>query len=218
MQTPDHARETTSVGHPDPALPSNPLRQLYAWVLHWAETRYGTQALAVISFAESSFFPIPPDVLQIALSVSQPGRAFFFATVSLVASVVGGAFGWLIGSFAWELVQHAFFSYVPGVTPELFEHVRRLYLDNAFLAILAAAFTPIPYKIFTVASGVFGVALPIVLAASLLGRGGRFFLVATVFHYAGPAAKRLLDQYLELATIGLFVLFALGIAAISYLH
>ena len=96
--------------------------------------------------------------------------------------------------------------------------MRKLYLDNAFLAILAAAFTPIPYKIFTVASGVFGVALPVVLAASLVGRGGRFYLDATVFHFAGPAAKRLLDQYLELATITLFVLFALGIAAISYLH
>ena len=201
MQTPDRARESTAAGQPagqpESVLPPNPLRRLYAWVLHWAETRWGTQALAVISFAESSFFPIPPDVLQIALSVSPPGRAFFFATVSLAASVVGGAFGWLIGSFAWELVRHAFFSYVPGVSPELFEHVRGLYLENAFLAIVAAAFTPIPYTIFTVASGVFGVALPIVLAASLFGRGGRFFLVATVFHFAGPAAKRLLDQYLE---------------------
>jgi membrane protein YqaA with SNARE-associated domain len=209
---------------PDPTsatagtLPANPLRRLYAWVLHWAETRYGTQALAVISFAESSFFPIPPDVLQIALSVSQPGRAYFFAAVSLVASVAGGAFGWLIGSFAWEHVGHLFLTYVPGFTPDLFEHVRKLYLDNAFLAILAAAFTPIPYKIFTVASGVFGVALPIVVAASIFGRGGRFFLVATVFHFAGPAAKRLLDEYLEIATIGLFLLFVLGIAAISYLH
>lgn len=203
---------------PSATKPKNPLRRLYDWVLHWAETPYAIPALFVLSFAESSFFPIPPDVLQIALSVSQPGRAYFFAAVSLVASVAGGAFGWLIGSFAWEHVGHLFLTYVPGFTPDLFEHVRKLYLDNAFLAILAAAFTPIPYKIFTVASGVFGVALPIVVAASLFGRGGRFFLVATVFHFAGPAAKRLLDEYLEIATIGLFLLFVLGIAAISYLH
>ncbi len=214
MAQPDLAPDSSAAT----TVPPNPLRRLYAWVLHWAQTRYGTQALAAISFAESSFFPIPPDVLQIALSVSQPGRAFFFAAVSLLASVAGGAFGWLIGSFAWEQVDQLFFSWVPGVTPELFEHVRGLYLENAFLAILAAAFTPIPYKIFTVASGVFGVPLPVLLAASVFGRGGRFFLVATVFHFAGPAAKRLLDEYLEIATIALFVLFVLGIAAISSLH
>jgi len=209
---------TRAAPHATPVVAPNPLRRLYAWVLHWADTRYGPQALAVLSFTESSFFPIPPDVLQIALSVSKPDRAFLYAAISLVASVAGGLFGWLIGSFAWELVGHLFLAWVPGVSPELFEHVRGLYLENAFLAIVAAAFTPIPYKIFTVASGVFGVALPVLIGASILGRGGRFFLVATVFHFAGPTAKRLLDQYLELATIGLFLLFVLGIAAISYLH
>lgn len=210
---------------PDPSdpgagavLPPNPLRRLYAWVLAWAETRWGTQALAAIAFAESSFFPIPPDVLQIALTVGRPKRAFFYAGVSLAASLAGGCLGWLIGAEAWDLVGHAFMTWIPGVTPERFEHVRTLYVENAFLAILAAAFTPIPYKIFTVASGVFGVALPVLVAASLFGRGGRFFLVATVFHFAGPAAKRLLDQYLELATILLFVVFVLGIAAFAHLH
>lgn len=208
----------SSATAPGQALPPNPLRRLYAWVLHWAETRWGTQALAAISFAESSFFPIPPDVLQIALSVGRPQRAYYFATVSLVASIAGGCLGWLIGSQAWDLVGDAFLTWIPGVTPERFEHVRTLYVENAFFAILAAAFTPIPYKIFTVASGVFGVTLPVLVAASFFGRGGRFFLVATVFHFAGPAAKRLLDQYLELATILLFVLFVLGIAAFSSLH
>lgn len=217
MSTPLPARESDRAGH-GPVIPPNPLRRLYAWVLHWAETRWGTQALAAIAFAESSFFPIPPDVLQIALSVGRPRRAFYYASVSLVASIAGGCFGWLIGSQAWDLVGHAFLTWIPGVTPERFEQVRALYLENAFLAIVAAAFTPIPYKIFTVASGVFGVALPVLVAASLFGRGGRFFLVATVFHFAGPTAKRLLDQYLELATILLFVLFVLGIAAFSYLH
>ena len=218
MAHPELAPESPAAAELARSVPPNPLRRLYAWVLHWADTRYGTQALGLISFAESSFFPIPPDVLQIALSVSNPGRAFFYALISLLASVAGGVFGWLIGSFAWDLVGGAFMSWVPGMTPEIFEHVRKLYLDNAFLAILAAAFTPIPYKVFTIASGIFGVSLPVLLAASVLGRGGRFFLVATVFHFAGPTAKRLLDEYLELATIGLFVLFVLGIAAISYLH
>ncbi|MEZ4331440.1 MAG: DedA family protein [Myxococcota bacterium] len=217
MSTPRPALESKNAA-PGPALPPNPLRRLYAWVLHWADTRWGTQALAAIAFAESSFFPIPPDVLQIALSVGRPRRAYFYAGVSLAASLAGGCLGWLIGAQAWDHVGHAFLTWIPGVTPERFEQVRALYLENAFLAILAAAFTPIPYKIFTVASGVFGVALPVLLAASLFGRGGRFFLVATVFHFAGPAAKRILDRYLELATILLFVIFVLGIAAFSYLH
>lgn len=200
------------------AMPANPLRRLYVWVLHWADTRFGPQALALISFAESSFFPIPPDVLQIALSVANPGRAFLYAGISLVASVVGGLLGWAIGSFAWDQVGHHFMTWIPGLTPEIFEHVRQLYLDNAFFAILGAAFTPIPFKVFTIASGIFGVPLPVLAVASFFGRGGRFFLVATVFHFAGPAARRLLDEYLEIATIGLFLLFVAGIAAISYLH
>ena len=218
MARPELAPESNAAGELARSVPPNPLRRLYAWVLHWADTRYGTQALALISFAESSFFPIPPDVLQIALSVSRPTRAFFYALISLLASVVGGVLGWAIGSFAWDLVGGVFMVWVPGLTPEIFEHVRRLYVDNAFFAILAAAFTPIPYKVFTIASGIFGVPLPVLVAASFLGRGGRFFLVATVFHFAGPTAKRLLDEYLELATIGLFLLFVAGIAVISYLH
>lgn len=196
----------------------NVLRRLYAWVLHWADTPHGPSALAAISFAESSFFPIPPDVLQIALSVSKPRRSFVYAAISLAASVAGAILGWAIGSFAWAVVEPVFMNWVPGVTPEIFEHVRSLYLDNAFVAILAAAFTPIPFKVFTLASGVFGVPLPVLIAASTLGRGARFFLVATCVFVAGPAAKRLLDQYLELATVVLFVLFVLGLGAFSWLH
>jgi len=197
-----------------PARP-NPLRRLYAWVLHWAETPYGPTALAAISFAESSFFPIPPDVLQIALSVSKPKRSFLYAAVSLVASVAGGVLGWAIGAFAWDAVSVHVVDVLPGLTSSAFAHVQQLYLDNAFLAILAAAFTPIPFKVFTLASGVFGVALPTLVAASLLGRGGRFFLVAACIFVAGPTAKRLLDKYLELATVVVFVVLVLGFVLVS---
>ena len=196
----------------------NLLRRLYLWVLGWADSRYGPAALAVISFAESSFFPIPPDVLQIALSVSKPRRSFVYAAISAAASVAGGVLGWAIGAFAWAMTQHLFMEWVPGVSPESFEYVRGLYLDNAFLAIFTAAFTPIPYKVFTLASGVFGVPLPILIAASALGRSGRFFLVATCIFVAGPGVKRLLDRYLELATLLLLALFLLGIWAISAGH
>jgi membrane protein YqaA with SNARE-associated domain len=194
------------------------LRRLYAWVLSWAETRWGTPALAGLSFCESSFFPIPPDVLQIALSVARPRRSFLYAAISTAASVAGGVLGWFIGIFLWEAVSGAFFTYVPGVTPEIVEHVRQLYLENAFLAILTAAFTPIPYKVFTIASGLFGVPLPTLLAASALGRGARFFGVAACIFVAGPGVKRLLDRWLEPATVLLLVLAVLGLLALRAFH
>ncbi len=196
----------------------NALRRLYQWVLGWADSPHGPTALAIISFAESSFFPIPPDVLQIALSVSKPRLSFVYAAISAVASVAGAILGWAIGAFTWAATENLFMTWVPGVTPEIFENVRQLYLDNAFLAIFTAAFTPIPFKVFTLASGVFGVPLPVLVSASVLGRCGRFFLVATCIYVAGPGVKRLLDRYLELATFLLLALFLLGIWAISAVH
>jgi membrane protein YqaA with SNARE-associated domain len=210
---------TQGIGQAAPAAAGRPhaLRRLYAWVLHWAETPHGPRALAALSFAESSFFPIPPDVLQIALSVSRPRRSFAYAGISAVASVAGAVVGWAIGAFLWSALDRVFFVWVPGITPDVFETVRRLYLDNAFLAILTAAFTPIPFKAFTLASGVFGVPLSVLLAASAVGRSARFFGVAACIYVAGPGVKRLLDRYLELATVVLLVLFLAGLWALSHL-
>jgi membrane protein YqaA with SNARE-associated domain len=201
------------------ALPRrNVFRRLYQWVLHWAETPYGTPALAALSFAESSFFPIPPDVLQIALSASKPKRSFYYAAVSTVASILGGIVGWYIGFGLWSMLGQFFYDYIPGVTPDNVQYVGELYHNNAFLAIFAAAFTPIPYKVFTISAGVFHdyVALSTLLVASCLGRGGRFFLVATVMYFFGPPAKRILDKYLEWITIALGVAVVLGFVALKY--
>ena len=192
------------------------LRQLYAWVLGWADHRYGTWALFLISFAESSFFPIPPDVLQIALSVSKPRRAYFYAAVSAVASVLGGGFGWLIGYAFWEACGPLFLRLVPGLSQEAVDHVGKLYQANAFWAIFAAAFTPIPYKVFTIAGGIFQVPLAVLVGASLLGRSARFFLVATAIFFFGPAVRRVLEQRLELITLALFVLIVLGFVVVKY--
>ena len=105
----------------------NVVRRLYRWVLHWADTPYGTPALAAISFAESSFFPIPPDVLQVALSVSRPRRSFYYAAVSALASVAGGIAGWYIGFLFWAGLSDFFFSYVPGFSTEVFTNVQIKY-------------------------------------------------------------------------------------------
>jgi membrane protein YqaA with SNARE-associated domain len=193
------------------------MKRLYLWVLHWAETPYGTPALFGLALAESSFFPIPPDVLQIALSISRPRRSFYYALVSGVGSVLGAILGWLIGFVLWAAVGGFFTRYVPGCSPENIQLVRDMYRENAFFAILCAAFTPIPFKVFTITAGMAEISLAVLLAASLLGRFGRFFLVATTIFLFGPSVKALLDKYLELVTITLFVLLVGGFFAIKFL-
>ena len=183
------------------------VRRLYDWVLSWADTPYGTPALAVLSFTESSFFPIPPDVLQIALSVSKPKRSFYYATVNVVASVLGAMLGYFIGYVLWATVSDFFFSYI--FSRDTFEYVHGKYLENAFLAILVAAFTPIPYKVFTIAAGVFSIPFPLLIGASILGRGMRFYLVAALIWLFGPSVQKLIEKYFELFTL-LFCVLLIG--------
>ncbi len=194
------------------------LRRIYKWVLHWADTPYGTPALALISFTESSFFPIPPDVLQIALSASRPKRSFFYAGVSTVASVAGAVFGWFIGYVLWSTASGFFYKYVPGITPETMAYVGKLYQDNAVLALFGAAFTPIPFKVFTIASGIFSeyISLQTLILVSLVGRSMRFFLVAACMYFFGPKMKELIEKYFEIVTFALFILIVLGFVAIKY--
>ncbi|HEY8368192.1 MAG TPA: YqaA family protein [Thermodesulfobacteriota bacterium] len=205
---------TTTPTDAVPAGERSPLRRLYRWTEQWADSPYGTWALAALAFVESSFFPIPPDVLLIALSVAMPRRALWYAFVCSVASVLGGVVGWWIGLEAYELVGRRIIETL-GYERE-FVLVRGYYQGNAFLAILAAAFTPIPYKVFTIAAGVFEVPLSTLVAASVLGRSGRFFLVGGAIYLFGPTVKRWLDRYLEVATVGLLVLAVLGVLAIRW--
>jgi membrane protein YqaA with SNARE-associated domain len=187
-------------------------------VLGWAETPYGTPALFLVSFTESSLFPIPPDVLQIALSVSKPNRAFFYAAVSAVASVSGAILGWAIGFLLWSAVGDFFYAYVPGVNEKNMQYVGSLYQEHAFWSIFAAAFTPIPFKVFTIASGVFSqyVSLSTLICASILGRSARFFLVATAIFFFGPKVRSLLEKRLELLTMAVFLLLVLGFLCVKY--
>ncbi len=195
------------------------LKRMYLWVLHWADTPYGTPALATIAFAESSFFPIPPDVLQIALSVSKPKRSFHYATVCGTASVLGGILGWFIGYALWAALGGFFTNYVPGCTQQNIDYVGKLYQDNAFLAILAAAFTPIPFKVFTISAGIFHeyIALGVLIAASALGRFGRFYAVAACIYVFGPGIKTLLEKYFEVAAAVFFALLVGGFFVIKWL-
>lgn len=184
---------------PAPARSRNPIRRLYNWVLGFAETPYGVPALCVIAFVESSFFPIPPDVLLIALALSMPTRAFRFAMWCTSFSVLGGLFGYVIGYAMWGALEPYM---IPRIfSQEQFEKVAQLYRDWDFWAVFVAAFTPIPYKVFTVSAGVAHLDLFGFTAASIAGRGGRFFLVALVIRLTGERAKQLIDKYFNIATI-----------------
>ena len=131
------------------------IRKLYDWVLSWAETPYGAPALFLLALVESSIFPIPPDVLLIALCISLPTRAWRFALLASIGSVLGGLLGYSIGWGAWPLVNDFFFHYIPGFTPAVFEKVQNLFAEYGFWVVFTAGFTPIPYKVITIGSGGF---------------------------------------------------------------
>ncbi len=193
------------------------IRRLYDWVLHWADTPYGTPALGILSFAESSFFPVPPDVLLIALGIGKPKRAFFYALVCSLASVAGGVVGYLIGAGLWSLLANFFFTYIPGFTPEVFAKVEALYKEWGFVAVLIAGFTPIPYKVFSIASGVLGMGLPLFALASALSRSARFFIVSAMIYFFGEPIKKVIDKYFNLLSILFVILLIGGFFAIKHL-
>lgn len=190
------------------------VRRLYDWVLHWAHTPYGTPALGVLAFAEASFFPVPPDVLLMALCLGRPRRSLRFAVVCSIASVVGGMFGYFIGSAIWDEVSGLFFTYV--FTHATFDKVSALYSDNAFWAIFTAGLTPIPYKVFTIAAGVFRIDFPLFVAASVLSRSTRFFAVAILIRLFGPPIREFIDKYFNLLSIAFVVLLVGGFAVVRW--
>ena len=180
------------------------LRKLYDWALSWAHKKYSSLALFVLAFAESSFFPIPPDVLQIALSVSKPKKSFFYALISSIGSVLGGILGYFIGLFLFDTIGSLIINTL-GYQAQ-FQSVGNIYKSYAFLAILASAFTPIPYKVFTIAAGFWQVGLFPLIMASIVGRSARFFLVASLIYFFGPRMKEFIDKYFNLLTI-IFIIF-----------
>ena len=188
------------------------LKRLYEWVMGWSRSRYGTPALFLIAVAESSFFPIPPDVLLMALAISAPRRSLYYAAICTVGSICGGILGYVIGLEFYELLGRRIIEFY-GVAEE-FSYVGDQYQQNAFAAITIAGFTPIPYKVFTIAAGVFRIPLFTLVAASLLGRTGRFFLVGALIRVFGPTIKTFIDRYLNILCIAFVVLLLLGFVVI----
>lgn len=190
------------------------LKRLYNWVLHWAETRYGSPALFILAFAESSFFPVPPDVLLMALSLSIPKKSFRYALICSIGSVLGGMFGFLLGLQFWEIGKAILFEYID---PERFEQIRFYFQNYEAWAVGIAGFTPIPYKVFTISAGFFRVDFTVFVIASILSRSARFFLVASLIYFFGPSIKRFIDRYFNLLTVIFTVLLIGGFILLQFL-
>lgn len=182
---------------------------LYERTLALAAHPRAPALLAVVSAAESVVFPVPPDVMLVPMALAAPRRALRLAALCTFASVVGGLLGWLLGRFAMETLY-------PWIerssAAAAFAEVERLFADYGFWIVLTAGFTPIPYKLFTVGAGAFGVALLPFLLASVIGRGGRFFLLAGLIHFGGERMERAIRRQVE--TLGWLFLGAALIAAL----
>lgn len=177
---------------------------LYVLTMKWARHKYASFWLAVVSFTESSFFLVPPDVMLAPMSLAKPEKAWFYAFITTVASVAGGLLGYLIGMFALQMVEPWIiqFGYEAGYLT-----AQQWFNDWGFWAIFMAGFTPIPYKVFTIAAGAVGMLLLPFILGSMVGRGLRFFLVAGLMRWGGPALENKLHQWMDwLGWLTIFIL------------
>ena len=189
----------------------NIVKRLYDWMLSWGDSRWGALALFLFAFAESSFFPIPPDVLLIALCLGAVARSFRFAAICTAGSILGAMVGYAIGYFVWQnaageytALAHFFFNHVFSV--EAFEKVGALYDQYNFWIVFPAGFTPLPYKIFTITGGLFHINFVMFIVASIISRGLRFFLIGGLIWKFGAPIKSFIDKYFNLLAIAFTVL------------
>ena len=192
-------------------------RRLFDWVLHWAKTPFAVPALFFLALAESSFFPIPPDVLLLALGLSVPTKVFRFAAICTLGSVIGGVIGYGIGFGCWQLTAEWFFHWVPGFTPEIFNTIQQLFSKYDYWFVFLAGFTPIPYKIITIGAGVFHIDFPIFILASALSRGLRFYLISILVYRFGDKARIIIDRHFNVLTSVFALLLIGGFIAVRYL-
>lgn len=188
-------------------LPSKVMHRLYNWTLGWAKTKYAQTSLFLLAFAESSFFPVPPDVLLIAMTVADRFKWWRYALITTIGSVLGGVLGYYIGLTFFETVGKQIIEFYH--LGKYFEIVQVKYEQNALLAVFTAAFTPIPFKVFTIAGGVFQIPLSSLIIGSVVGRAGRFFAVALALRIFGKRIADTIDKYFDLFSI-LFVLLIAG--------
>jgi len=193
----------------------NPLRKLYYWTIHWAETKFALPALFTVSFAEASFFPIPPDVLLMPMCFAQPKKWVRYAFWCTMGTVLGAVGGWLIGTYLWSVLSPYFFKYVPGFTPEQFEKVSQLFREYGFWIIIIKGLTPIPFKVITICAGACKVPLWTLIVASFLSRAARFYMVAGLIRAFGERVRPFLEKHLDFILFVGFLMLLLGVASVK---
>ena len=193
----------------------NFLKRTYNWTLEKAEHKNAKWYLSLISFAESSFFPIPPDILLIPMALASKARALFYAFMCTLFSVLGGILGYAIGYFFYNSV---------GIYIVDFYHLENsfnifesYYKEFGILIVLGAGITPFPYKFITIASGVFGLNIFLFIIVSIIGRGLRFYLIAILLYFFGEKIKLIIDKYFNILTIVFFILLVGSVFIIRFL-
>lgn len=192
-----------------------PLHKLYHWTLSWASHPYAPVALFIIAVLESSVFPIPPDILLIAMVIALPLHWLRLAFITTIASVLGGMLGYLIGLSFYETVGQAIVEFYNA--SELVAAIGERYSSYAFMTVFTAAFTPIPYKVITISAGFFKISFWTLVFASIIGRGLRFFLLALLLRIFGERIKNFIHQYFNILTVVFLVLLIGGFAALKFL-
>ena len=191
------------------------LRNLYNWTLDQSSKKYAYWFHAFISFIKSSFFPIPPDIILIPMIIARRAKAFVYAFICTISSVLGGLFGYLIGYALFNSIGLILVNFY-GMT-EYIESLKEYYNNHGIWFVLIAGFTPLPFKIITIASGLFQLNLIIFILCSLVARGGRFYLIAGLLYLFGAAIKKLIDRYFNFLTVLFFILLIGSILFINYL-
>jgi membrane protein YqaA with SNARE-associated domain len=180
------------------------------WTLAWADSAWSPVALFIFSFWESSFFPIPPDPLLIAMGVGRPEFALVFAAICTLGSIMGAAFGYYIGKRGGRPLAIRIFK------EEKVRVAESMYRRYDVWAIGAAAFTPLPYKVFTITAGIADLHFGRFMLASLLGRAGRFFVIGLLITFFGQSIRNAIDEYFNYFSVAFLVLLVLGFVAIKY--
>lgn len=183
------------------------LRKTYDWVMQWSSSPYAGWALFWLALVESSFFPVPPDVLLMAMSLSVPVKAFVYAAISSAGSVLGGMLGYFLGFGFMEALGRPILEWY-GVMDK-FDKISGFYQEYDAWAVAIAGFTPLPYKVFTIAAGACEINFFIFVLASLLSRSARFFIVAGLIHKFGDPVKVFIEKYFNILTI-VFALLLVG--------
>jgi membrane protein YqaA with SNARE-associated domain len=193
-------------------------RRLYDWVLHWAQTPYGSIALFALAFAESSFFPVPPDILLAPLTLGARRKWWRFALSCSIASVFGGIAGYLIGMFLWDAISPWVYQNMAwtGLTEPNFVKFQNWYDKYDFWIVFTCGFTPLPYKVCTISAGAARIYFVGFIIASVVSRSARFFMVAGLFGRYGQAIKPFIDKYFNWLCLLFMVLLAGGFVVLKY--